>query len=72
MPAQQLFIFSFSFFLCFRFSSYLSFLLFFLVFYFVTPLRWLLLWFLPYFSLCAQQGPPFIALVVAEFYCFSP
>ena len=70
------FFFFLSFFLCFRFSSYLSFLFFFLVFYFVIPLRWLLLWYLHHFlffsPFCTRQRPPFITPVVARFYCFSP
>ena len=70
------FFFFLSFFLCFRFSSYLSFLFFFLVFYFVIPLRWLLLWYLHHFlffsPFCTRQRPPFITPVMARFYCFSP
>ena len=65
MPTE-LTLFFFFFFLCFRFSSYLSFLFFFLIFCFVIPLRWLLLWFLPffYYSLFFAHGKgPFLQLL---------
>ena len=73
---NQLSVFSFSFFLYFRFFllSFLSFL--FPYFLFCDPSQVVVIVVLAFFLLfpllCARQRPLFIAPAVAGFYCFSP